>query len=152
MTPRTFLIRSTAARISIHGRKAYRVALSCAPIVIGTLIMAGQAYAQSTPSTNGLGAQFGNMAQEASTASGNGGSMAMYAGALICFLGGAWALWQSRQAQNREGGKVAMGLAGMALAGIFATGGVWINKSANTASNGDATISSTNKAVQFGNQ
>ena len=94
-------------------------------------------------------AQVGTMAQEAATAGGNLGSMAMYVAALICLIGGAWALWQSRQPQNREGGKVAMGLAGIVLCGLFATGGVWIGKAAQTASGGAATISGTNSVVTF---
>ncbi|RYF04865.1 MAG: hypothetical protein EOO40_10805, partial [Deltaproteobacteria bacterium] len=39
----------------------------------------------------------GTMAQEASTAGGFVASTAMYVAALICFVGGVWSLWQSRQ-------------------------------------------------------
>ena len=106
------------------------------------------AFAQAA---NGIGAQVQTMAQEASTTGGNVGSMAMYVAALVCLIGGAWALWQSRQPQNREGGKVAMGLAGLVLCGLFATGGVWIGKSAQTASGGAATVAGTNSVVTFGN-
>ena len=113
------------------------------------LLVSGEAFAQAA--TNGIGGQVGTMAQEASTAGGNIGSMAMYLAALLCLVGGAWALWQSRQPQNREGGKVAMGLAGIVLCGLFATGGVWIGKAAQTASGGAATITGTNAPVTFGN-
>ena len=65
-------------------------------------------------------------------------------------VGGAWALWKSRQPQNREIGHVAMGVAGLVLAGLFATGGTWINKAANSASGGNASISSTAGTVAFG--
>jgi hypothetical protein len=119
--------------------------------IAASLTVASHAFAQATPSTNGIGAQIQQMAQEGSTTGGYVGSMAMYAGALICMLGGAWALWQSRQPQNRESGRVGMGLAGLVLAGLFATGGVWINKAANTASGGNAGVSSTASAVTFGN-
>lgn len=118
-----------------------------------SLALAGHALAQGaagTPSTAGIGAQIANMAQEGSNAAGNTGSMAMYAAALICLIGGAWALWQSRQPQNRESGRVAMGAAGLVLCGLFAAGGVWINKAANTTSGGNATVTSTAGLVTFG--
>ena len=44
-----------------------------------------------------------------------------------------------------------MGVAGIVLCGLFATGGVWIGKAANTASGGNASVSSTSQAVTFGN-
>ena len=116
----------------------------------GTVLMAAHAMAQATASTNGIGAQMQNMAQEGSTTGGFVAYMAMYVGALICFVGGVWALWQSRQPQNRESGRVAMGLAGIALCGLLVTGGTWINKAANTASGANANISSTAGTVTFG--
>ena len=112
------------------------------------LLVSAKAFAQAA---NGIGGQVGTMAQEATTAGGNIGSMAMYLAALLCLIAGAWSLWQSRQPQNREGGKVAMGLAGIVLCGLFATGGVWIGKAAQTASGGAATITGTNAPVTFGN-
>jgi hypothetical protein len=119
--------------------------------LLASVLLAEHAFAQTaTPSTAGIGAQVQQMAQEASTTGGFVGSMAMYGAALICMIGGAWALWQSRQPQNRESGRVAMGLAGLVLAGLFATGGSWINKAANTASGGNSTISSTAGTVTFG--
>jgi hypothetical protein len=121
---------------------------------VAPFALAGHALAQGagtgTASTAGIGAQVANMAQEGSNMAGNTGSMAMYAAALICLLGGAWALWQSRQPQNRESGRVAMGLTGLVLCGLFAAGGVWINKAANTTSGGNATVTSTAGLVTFG--
>ena len=116
-----------------------------------SLALIAPALAQAaTPSTSGIGAQMQQMAQEGSTTGGFVGSTAMYGAALICMVGGAWALWQSRQPQNRESGRVAMGMAGLVLAGLFATGGTWINKAANTASGANSSISSTAGTVTFG--
>ena len=96
-----------------------------------------------------IGAQVQTMAQEFSTAGGFTASMAMYVAALLCFIGGAWFLWQSRQPENRETGKVAAGFAGLVLTGLFATGGNWIQKAANTATGANATITSQAAAVTF---
>lgn len=38
----------------------------------------------------------------------------------------------------------------LVLAGLFATGGTWINKAANSASGGNASISSTAGTITFG--
>ena len=86
---------------------------------------------------------------EFSTAGGFAGSTAMYVAALVCFIGGVWYLWQSRQPENRESGKVAAGLAGLVLTGLFVAGGAWINKAAQTTSGGAATISSQAAVVTF---
>jgi len=59
-------------------------------------------------------------------------------------------MWQSRQPQNRETGYVGRGIAGLALCGLFATGGVWINKAAISATGANATINTTPQMVQFG--
>lgn len=142
---RAVAIASTVS--TIHHRIAAGLA-----VAIGFALMAGQALAQATPSTAGIGSQTQNMSQELSTTGGFVGSTAMYVASLACFVGGVWALWQSRQEQNRTPGKVGMGLAGIALCGLFATGGVWINKASNTASGGNSTISSTSGAVTFGAQ
>ena len=129
-----------------------RTAAVGATTLVGSLMISVAAFAQAaTPSTAGIGAQMQNMAQEGSTTGGFVASMAMYVGALICFVGGVWALWQSRQPQSREPGKVAMGAAGIALCGLLVTGGTWINKAANTASGTNATVSSTAGTVTFGN-
>jgi hypothetical protein len=117
---------------------------------LATLMAVGHAFAQATSPTGGLGAQLNSMSSEAINSGGEFGGMAMYAAALVCFVGGVWALWQSRQPQNRENGRVAMGLAGLVLCGLFATGGVWINKAAVSASGGQASVNSTPQTVQFG--
>ena len=105
------------------------------------------AFAQAAGGT--IGAQVQTMAQEFSTAGGFAASTAMYVGALICFVAGAWFLWQSRQPENREAGKVAAGAAGLVLTGLLVTGGAWINKAAETATGTAASISSTAGAVTF---
>ena len=121
-----------------------RTLLAGAAGLVGSVVLSGGAYAQST-----IGAQIGTMAQEASTAGGFLASTAMYVAALICFIGGVWSLWQSRQPQNREGGRVAMGLAGLVLCGLFVTGGGWINKAAQTTTGSSASITSTAGVVNF---
>ncbi|WP_294537739.1 hypothetical protein [uncultured Rhodoblastus sp.] len=111
------------------------------------LVSAHAAFAQAAGGT--IGAQMGTMAQEASTAGGTVASTAMYVGALITFVFGAWALWQSRQPENREGGKVVQGVAGLVLCGLLVTGGSWINKAAQTATGAAASITSTAGVVSF---
>ena len=111
------------------------------------VVSAHAAFAQAAGGT--IGAQMGTMAQEASTAGGTVASTAMYVGALITFVFGAWALWQSRQPENREGGKVVQGIAGLVLCGLLVTGGSWINKAAQTATGTAASITSTAGVVSF---
>jgi putative Mn2+ efflux pump MntP len=118
---------------------AKRIGLVTGVIVFG----AAHAAAQT------LGQQVQSMAQEASTAGGFVGSTAMYVAALVCFVAGVWAIWQSRQPENRESGRLGMGIAGLVLTGLFVTGGVWINKAAQTTSGGGATISSQSGVVTF---
>jgi len=132
-------------------RRARAVRFTAGPAFAfaGTLLAAGHALA-ATASTAGIGAQTQNMAQEASTTGGFVAWSAMYVAALICFVLGTWAVWQSRQEQNRSAGKLGMGLAGLALCGLFATGGIWIQKAANTTGGANGTISSTSNAVTFG--
>ena len=113
--------------------------------------MASSAFAQvgGTGPGNGIGAQLQSIAGETSNAGGYLGSSAMYVGAIVIFLGAAWALWKSRQPQNRESGYVAMGLAGLVLCGLFATGGAWIGKSSQTATGSAASVTSTPSLVTF---
>jgi hypothetical protein len=113
----------------------------------GALMASASAFAQAAGGT--IGAQIGTMAQEFSTAGGTAASSAMYVGALITFVAGAWFLWQSRQPENREAGKVAAGAAGLVLTGLLVTGGAWINKAAETATGTAASISSTAGVVTF---
>jgi hypothetical protein len=131
-------------------RKAMRVsskALLGALALGGVLMASASAFAQAAGGT--IGAQVDTMAQEFSTAGGTAASTAMYVGALITFVFGAWYLWQSRQPENRETGKVAAGFAGLVLTGLLVTGGAWINKAAQTATGSAASISSTAGVVTF---
>lgn len=110
----------------------------------------GQAFAQAASPTGGLGAQMNTMSSEALNAGSTAFGMACYLAAAVCFFFGVWAAWQSRQPQNRETGYVGRAVAGLALCGLFATGGVWINKAAISATGANATISTTPGMVQFG--
>lgn len=125
--------------VSIAGRVGMGLGLMAA--------MSDAAFAQAAGGT--IGSQVQTMAQEMSTSGGFAASTAMYVGALITFVYGAWALWQSRQPENREGGKVAQGLSGLVLCGLLVTGGAWINKAAQTATGGAASITSTAGTVSF---
>ena len=111
---------------------------------------AGHAFAQATSPTGGLGAQVNTMSSESLNAGSTAFGMACYLAAAVCFFFGVWAMWQSRQPQNRETGYVGRGIAGLALCGLFATGGVWINKAAISATGANATINTTPQMVQFG--
>ena len=138
------LNKTVPAVISRQMPRRSRALVAAASGLLGSALLSGGAFAQST-----IGAQLGTMAQEASTAGGTLASTAMYIAALICFVGGVWSLWQSRQPQNREGGRVAMGLAGLVLCGLFVTGGGWINKAAQTTTGSSAGITSTAGVVNF---
>ena len=122
-----------------------RALVAAASGLLGSAVLSGSALAADGT----IGAQLGTMAQEASTAGGFLASTAMYVAALICFIGGVWSLWQSRQPQNREGGRVTMGLAGLVLCGLFVTGGGWINKAAQTTTGSTASITSNAGVVAF---
>ena len=113
----------------------------------GAMLVSADAFAQAVGGT--IGAQVQTIAQEFSTAGGFAASTAMYVGALLVFIYGAMHLWQSRQPENRETGKVAAGVAGLVLCGLLITGGNWINKAAETATGAAASISSTAGAVTF---
>ena len=117
----------------------------------GVAALAGMSLASSTAfaATGTIGAQVQTIAQEFSTSGGFAASTAMYVGALITFIAGVWYLWQSRQPENRESGKVAAGVAGLVLTGLLVTGGNWIQKAANTATGANATITDTSAAVTF---
>jgi hypothetical protein len=137
-------------RVRILSLKAMLVSQRAAlgaSVLGGALVASASAFAQAAGGT--IGAQIGTMAQEFSTAGGTAASTAMYVGALITFVAGAWFLWQSRQPENREAGKVAAGAAGLVLTGLLVTGGAWINKAAETATGTAASISSTASVVTF---
>lgn len=132
---------------SIRGKALAAVSLASSM----TLSMTGSALAQgATSPTGGLGSQLNTMSSEALNAGSTGFGMACYLAAALTFGLGVWALWQSRQPQNRENGYIGRGLAGLVLCGLFATAGVWINKAAVTASGGNATVNSSPSMVQFG--
>ncbi len=115
------------------------------------LAAVGHAFADTASSpTGGIGAQMNLLSSEAINAGSEGFGMACYLAATVCFGLGAWALWQSRQPQNRETGHIGKGIAGLVLCGLFATAGVWINKAAVSASGGAATINDSPAMVQFG--
>jgi hypothetical protein len=137
----TVLNKSKAVAFASKVKRAAAGVISGATALV---VISSNAFAAGA-----IGDQVQAIAQEASTAGGFAASMAMYVGALICFVAGAWALWQSRNPENREGGKVAMGVAGLVICGLLVTGGAWINKAAQTASGGAATISNTAAAVTF---
>ncbi len=104
----------------------------------------------TTSPSGGLGSQLNAMSGEVLNSGSNAFGVGCYVAATICFFWGAWALWQSRQPQNRETGYIGRGIAGMVLCGLFATSGVWINKAAVSASGNTATINDTVSMVQFG--
>jgi hypothetical protein len=117
------------------------------------LSVVGHAVAQTSSATSAsgsLGAQLNTMSGEAINSGSTLFGMGCYLAAAVCFGLGVWALWQSRQPQNRESGHIGKGLAGLVLCGLFATAGVWINKAAVTASGGNATINDAPGMVQFG--
>ena len=116
-----------------------------------SLAAVGHAFAQAATSpTGGLGAQMNLISSEAINSGGEAFGMACYLAAATCFGLGVWALWQSRQPQNRENGNIGKGVAGLVLCGLFATAGVWINKAAVSASGGQASVNDTPAMVQFG--
>jgi hypothetical protein len=125
------------------------LAVSAGSLTLG-LGYAGHAFAQPASPTGGLGAQLNLMSAEAINSGGTAFGMSCYLAAALCFGFGVWALWQSRQPQNRENGHIGRGLAGLVLCGLFATAGVWINKASVTASGGSATVNNTAAMVQFG--
>ncbi len=118
-----------------------------------SLAVVGHAFADAataTSPTGGLGAQMNLISSEAINSGSTAFGMACYLAATVCFGLGVWALWQSRQPQNRETGHIGKGVAGLVLCGLFATAGVWINKASITASGSAASINDAPAMVQFG--
>lgn len=129
-----------------------RTGATAALSALGTLALSAAAFAQDAGvQSGGIGEQMNKITAEGMNAGGTAAGGAMYLGALIMFVAGCWALWKSRQAQNRESGYVPMGVAGLVLCGLLVTGGAWINRAAHTASGTDATANSTARVVQFSN-
>ena len=114
--------------------------------LLSVTLGATAAYAQATQT---IGGQVQSMATEFSTAGGFAGSTAMYVAALITFVAGVWFLWQSRMPENRESGKVAAGITGLVLTGLFVAGGSWIQKASFTTSGAGARVSNTAGVITF---
>ena len=119
--------------------------LAVAPAVLAV----GEALAQATSTAGSLGAQMNTMSSEAIDSGGTALGMICYIAAMLCFVGAAWALWQSRQPQNRESGYVSKGAAGLVLCGLLVMMPQWVNKSAHTVAGADATINNTPAQVKF---
>lgn len=110
---------------------------------------AGHALAQATSPAGSIGDQLVKMSGEGLNSGSTVFGTGLYLAAAICFFFGVWSLWQGRQPQNRENGHMTRGLAGLVLCGLLASGGVWINKAAITASGGNATVTTTPGMVNF---
>ena len=117
--------------------------------VAGSALAVGQAFAQAASTAGSLGAQMNTMSSEAIDSGGTALGMVCYILAMLCFVGGAWAFWQSRQPQNRESGYVAKGAAGLVLCGLLVMMPQWVNKAAHTVAGADATINNTPAQVKF---
>ena len=126
-----------------------RLAATAGLASVGSLALSGAALAQAASPAGGIGEQLNKLSGEAIDSGGTAAGMAMYAAALIVFVGAGWALWKSRQPQNRESGYVGMGIAGLVLCGLFATGGTWINKAAMSTGGVAATVTNQPKVVAF---
>ena len=83
------------------------------------------------------------MSSEAIDSGGTMLGMVAYLAALLCFVGGVWALWQSRQPQNRESGARGHGRCRPRLVRLFVMMPQWINKAAHSTAGADATINNT---------
>lgn len=117
--------------------------------VTGSALAVGQAFAQAASTAGSLGAQMNTISSEAIDSGGTALGMVCYILAMLCFVGGAWAFWQSRQPQNRESGYVAKGAAGLVLCGLLVMMPQWVNKAAHTVAGADATINNTPAQVKF---
>ena len=146
------LSRTTTLAPAVAGsiaHQARRMLRATAFGIAGSVLGISGAFAQAASNTGTLGAQLNTMSSEAIDSGGTALGMAAYMAALICFVGGVWALWQSRQPQNRESGRVAMGAAGLVLCGLFVMMPQWINKAAHTTAGADASINNTPAQVKF---
>ena len=126
-----------------------RLAATAGLASLGSLALSGAAFAQAASPAGDIGAQLNLLSGEAIDSGGTAAGMAMYAAALSVFIGAGWALWKSRQPQNRESGYVGMGIAGLVLCGLFATGGTWINKAAMSTGGVAATVTNQPRVVAF---
>ncbi|MGH7122150.1 MAG: hypothetical protein ACREFP_24670, partial [Acetobacteraceae bacterium] len=105
------VIRGRPCFVFLRGRGLAAASLGLA---MGWLFV-GHAMAQATSPSGGIGAQLNVMSSEALNSGSTAFGMACYLAAAVCFIFGAWALWQSRQPQNRESGHVGRGIAGLVL-------------------------------------
>lgn len=131
----------------MHKVSKLKSVLACSAAAFSVAMGTSAAYAQAGGNT--LGSQVQSMAQEFSTAGGFAGSTTMYVAALVTFVAGVWFLWQSRQPENRESGKVAAGITGLVLTGLFVAGGGWIQKAAYTTTGQAAKITDQAGVVTF---
>ena len=157
MKPCSNDVRGAARVRRLANRRGKTLAVAAGVLALGfghtghALAQAAAAGAGGASSAAGtLGAQLNTMSSEAINSGSTAFGGACYLAAALCFGFGVWALWQSRQPQNRETGHVGRGLAGLVLCGLFATAGVWINKASITASGGNATVNDTPAMVVFG--
>ena len=112
-----------------------------------TALSLAPAFAAPTVTSGGTGEQVNKMAAEAMNTGGTIFGMGCYLAAALCFAAGVWAIWASRQPQNRESGFVARGIAGLVLCGLFVTGGAWINRASVTAGAGTTTIDGSSSSM-----
>jgi phage-related protein len=127
--------------------KLKSITLPCCTIAATVALGMSEAHAQAAGQT--LGSQVQSIAKEFSTAGGFAGSTAMYVAALVTFVAGVWFLWQSRQPENRESGKVAAGLTGLVLTGLFVAGGSWIQKASYTTTGAGAKVTDQAGVITF---
>jgi hypothetical protein len=145
----TALIPERAGAGRIEPRSRVGLLRVVALAATGSVVAVGPAFAQAASTAGSLGAQLNSMSSEAIDSGGTALGMVCYVLAMFCFVGGAWALWQSRQPQHRESGYVAKGAAGLVICGLLVMMPQWINKSAHTVGGADATINNTPAQVKF---
>jgi len=145
-----FIDTGVVARLRRLANTRGKALAAGAAVLAAGLAHGGHALAAATSPAGSLGAQANLMSSEFLNSGSTAFGVGCYIAAALCFGFGVWALWQSRQPQNRETGHVGRGLAGLVLCGLFATAGVWINKASITASGGNATVNDTPAMVQFG--
>ncbi|MEN3168632.1 hypothetical protein [Gluconobacter sp. OJB] len=132
-------------------RALIKIGATVATATMLPMVMAGTALAAAggTASSNGLGHQIQNMAQEGTDTIGVGSAATLYALAIVALVTGIVLFYKSQKEETKRPGMAIAGVVCFVLAGVAATGPKWINNSANTASNGNAEISNTAKSYQF---
>lgn len=143
---------ATASGVAALGRRArlFRAgAIAVGAPLAASVLGAGHAFAQAASTAGSIGAQLNNISSEGIDSGGTMIGMTCYLLALVVFVGAAWALWQSRQDQNRGNGYVARGVAGLVLSGLFVMAPQWVNKASHTVAGADSTINNTPAQVKF---